>query len=115
MKKKDIIMVFIVILVSLAALFFSKIFTQSGDIVKITLNGEVYCEKNLYENTEIQIDGTNTAIIENGEVYMDYASCPDGLCIRQGKISDSSKKIICLPNKVVIEITKKSEIDMVVK
>ncbi len=115
MKKNDIIMVFIVIFISITALFFTKTFTDAGDTVKITVNGEVYCEKNLYEDSEIHIGSTNTAVIKNGEVYMNFASCPDGLCIRQGKISDSSKKIICLPNKVIIEITKKSEIDAVVR
>ena len=46
---------------------------------------------------------------------MEYADCPDKLCINQGKITDSSKKIICLPNKVIVEVTKKSETDAVVR
>ena len=53
--------------------------------------------------------------IEDGCAYMLSANCPDKLCIRQGKAKDSSKKIICLPNRVTVEVTKKSEIDEVVR
>ena len=32
------------------------------------------------------------------------ADCPDQLCVKQKKISLKNETIVCLPNKVVIEI-----------
>lgn len=115
MKKKDIIMIFLAVLVCISAFYISRNSSVSGDTVKITVSGELYCEKNLSEDCEININDTNVAVIEDGAIYMKSANCPDKLCIHQGRISDSSKKIICLPNRVIIEAVKKSEIDTVVR
>ena len=115
MKKNDFFLVFIVILISIFSYLFLSLNSSDANTVTITLDGEVFYTGKLSDNREIEIGDTNTAIIENNEIYMSHASCPDKLCVRQGKISDSSKKIICLPNKVVIEVSKKSEMDAVVK
>lgn len=114
-KKNDFIFILLVLLVLAVSFPIMKNAAKGGNTVKITVNGTLFKEASLSQNCEIPINDTNIAVIENGSVYMKYASCPDKLCIHQGKISDSSKKIICLPNKVVIEVTKKSEIDTVVK
>lgn len=115
MKKRDLIFALAVILISVAYFLGIKLFAVKADTVRIMVNGELFCEKPLSENCVIDICGTNTAVIENGSVYMKSADCPDKLCVHQGKIYDSSKKIICLPNKVVIEVTKKSDVDTVVR
>lgn len=115
MKKRDFIFAFIVILLSVAAFSLMKLRQSGADTVRITVDGRLFCEKSLYEDCEIDINGTNTAVIENGSVYMKSATCPDKLCVREGRAKDSSKKIICLPNKTIIEVIKKSDIDTVVK
>ena len=115
MKKRDFILIFSVL--AFAAVFYILMVpaAKNGDTVRITVDGRLFCEKPLYEYCEIDINGTNTAVIEDGKVYMKSATCKDKLCILQGAARDSSKKIICLPNKVIIEVTKKSETDTVVK
>ena len=115
MKKRDFIFILLVLLVFAVSFPIIKNNAKGGNTVRITVNGKVFAEKPLLQNCEIQINDTNTAVIENGTVYMKYASCPDKLCMHQGKVRDSSKKIICLPNRVVIEVIKKSEIDTVVR
>lgn len=45
---------------------------------------------------------------------MQSANCPDKLCVKQGKISDIGS-IVCLPNKVIIEIDRNSDVDAVLK
>ena len=114
MKKNDFILIIAVILIGIVLFVVTGTSTENGDTVIITRGGEIFGEYPLDTTTKIDINGTNTAIIENGTVYMQSADCPDKLCVHQGKISDSSKKIVCLPNKVVIEVTKKSEIDKVI-
>lgn len=115
MRKNDFIFILAVLVIAMASFFIIEHTAKGGDTVKITVDGKLFCEKPLSEDGEIAINGTNIAVIENGAVYMKYASCPDKLCIHQGKICDSSRKIICLPNKVTVEVTKKSEIDTVVR
>ena len=115
MKKRDFLFAVAVILVSSLAFLAIKLSPKDSDMVRITVDGKFFCEKPLSEDCVIDINGTNTAVIENGSVYMQSATCPDKLCVHQGKTSDNSKKIICLPNKVVIEVVKKSDIDTVVK
>ena len=40
---------------------------------------------------------------------MEDANCPDKLCIKQGKIDSNGQKIVCLPNKTVVEIRSEKE------
>jgi hypothetical protein len=114
MKRRDFLFIFAVLILAAVSFFVIKVRSGDADTVRITVNGKLFCEKPLSKDCEIDINGTNTAVIENGCVYMKSATCPDKLCVRQGKAHDGSKKIICLPNKVIIEVVKNSEIDTVV-
>ncbi len=49
--------------------------------------------------------GTNHLIIKDGVAWLEEASCPDKLCVAQGKIQYSGDSLICLPNQVVVEIS----------
>lgn len=57
--------------------------------------------------------GHNVLVIENGTVRMEESSCPDQVCVHTGTIDKPGQTIVCLPNRVVIEITgsKESPID----
>ena len=48
----------------------------------------------------------NRVWISEDSVKMDSASSPDGLCVHQGAISDGLQPIVCLPNKVQIQIVE---------
>ena len=113
MKKNDFIFAGIVFLIAISA--FLLIPKESANIAKITVDGKLYSTVSLENDTKIEINDTNAAVVKSGEIYMESATCPDKLCVHQGKISDSSKKIVCLPNKVIIEALKESSIDTVVR
>ena len=101
MKKRDYI--FIAAVFCAVALLFSAFkLMPKADTVYIYSNSELVGKYSLNEPQTIKINDTNTAVIENGYVYMKDATCPDKLCIKQGHLSDNSKTIVCLPNKVVI-------------
>ncbi len=55
----------------------------------------------------------NTVLVEHGQISMKSADCPDQVCVKQGKIKNGTYPIVCLPNKVEIKITSKSDIDAV--
>ena len=67
----------------------------------------------LGEEQEIPIvqDGvtTNVLTIRDGRADMTEADCPDKLCVHQKAISKNHEMIVCLPNKVVVEVTGSEE------
>lgn len=77
-------------------------------VVEVSVDGQVVKELDLSKDTEVVIEsgkgGTNTLIIEHGEVYISDATCPDKICIHQGKINRSGELIVCLPNLMIAKI-----------
>lgn len=52
-------------------------------------------------------DGCSNEIeVRPGEIGVIAANCPDKLCIGQGFINDSKLPIVCLPNQLVIQLSK---------
>ena len=48
--------------------------------------------------------GKCVMVIDGAEVYMESADCPNQICVHHSSISHKGETIICLPNRVVIEI-----------
>ena len=115
MKKNDFILFITIIIIAFIAFFFGKFTATKGDTVLILKDGKEFYHGSVNEDKTIDIEGCNTVRIENGCAYMADATCPDKLCIHQGKVEDSSKKIVCLPNRVTVEVIKESPIDKVVR
>lgn len=110
--KPDLILIIILVLIGCVLaliLFLSK---KSGSKVEVRKDGEVVESFLLSEDTEYEINsknGVNLLVIKNGKASIKEASCPDGLCINTGEISLSGQSIVCLPNKVVVEIIGQDE------
>ncbi|KAI4447103.1 hypothetical protein C823_001622 [Eubacterium plexicaudatum ASF492] len=43
---------------------------------------------------------------------MIWADCPDQLCVHQKAISGQGETIVCLPNKIVVEIAEGEDADL---
>lgn len=85
--------------------------TQHGTVAVIYQNGQEVQRIDLSAVTAaytITLYGENNAeniiSVENGAIFMQYASCPDKLCVHRGKLTGSGLPLVCLPNHVVIEI-----------
>jgi len=103
--KNDLVLILILLTVALSAFFIIESLREDGVSVRVTVNGELAAEYLLSRDGEYVLNGgTNVLVISNGEAYVKEASCPDGLCINQGKISLSGERIVCLPNRVMIEV-----------
>ena len=113
-SKRDVIFLGILIVV-LALIYVGYVFFsgKTGDTVEITIDSVSYGTYSLSEEQEIpiEIDGTVTNVlkIEHGEADMIEADCPDQLCVHQKAISKDRETIVCLPNKVVVEVKSKTE------
>ena len=49
--------------------------------------------------------GTNVIAVEPGRIRVQEADCPDQVCVNQGWQADGVLPIVCLPNKLVIQLT----------
>ena len=119
LKKKDILLIIIILVVAgLCLLLHSIVGEKSADYVTVKVNGKVEGVYSLADDQEIKLNGgSNILKIKNGEADMVWADCPDQLCVHQQAISKESQTIVCLPNKVVAEVTgnTKKDYDAVVQ
>lgn len=112
--KRDIILLIIIFIAVIAIWFGYRMMNQGeGSRVRVTVDGEEYGVYSLEKEQEIpiQVDGevTNTLIIRDGEADMTEADCPDKLCVNQKSISSAGETIVCLPNKIVVEVISSDE------
>ena len=111
LKKKDLILVLIILCVTgLTVLVRTYIGGAGANRIVIKVNGAIQGVYSLSEDQEIMInEGTNMLKISNGQADMTEADCPDQLCVNQKPVSLSHESLICLPNRVVVEVKSKEE------
>lgn len=51
-----------------------------------------------------------TVKIENGEVFVEHSDCPDGSCVRSGRISDGTRAVVCVPARLSVTVESSSEV-----
>ena len=109
MKKKDIIIIALALLAALALYLVSQVsLGAEASVVVVTVDGEEVLRKPLAMENRYEIaqdDGSlNVIRVEDGAVFMEEANCRDGLCIRQGRMKNAAKTIVCLPHKLVVRL-----------
>ncbi|MBR5230470.1 MAG: NusG domain II-containing protein [Firmicutes bacterium] len=111
-KKADIILFLFIIIFGGIVSWWSLMGDISGDKVLITSDGRDYAVYPLSEDRTIQVtvDGhTNNITIKDGTVSMTYSTCKNQVCVNTGSISHAKDAIVCLPNRIVVEITGSSD------
>ena len=113
-RKKEIILLIIIFIAILAVWFGYRMWKpDSGNLVRVTVDGEEYGTYDLDEEQEIPIEiggeVTNTLVIKDGGADMIEADCPDQICVNMDAISVESETIVCLPNKIVVEVISSEE------
>ncbi len=107
----DIVIVLAVVALSSFLITQSVIGAADGaDLeIRVTANGEEILVRPLSEDSgELAVRGyagESYLEISGGRVRMIDSACPDKLCVKTGWISRPGESIVCLPNRVVIEIT----------
>ncbi|MBQ9632865.1 MAG: NusG domain II-containing protein [Lachnospiraceae bacterium] len=108
--RRDVILLSVVFgiiagLYGLQLLFLMK----DGSTAVVEVDGQEYGRYDLGTDREVPIviDGSeeNTLVIEQGAAFMSQASCPDQICVHQGRIFQEGQSIVCLPHRVVVTIT----------
>jgi hypothetical protein len=111
LKKADILLIGGIIAFGCVLGLVILLTQHKGNIVQVRVDGTIIENLQMTDNLTYEINGvnggTNLLIIQDGEAWVEEASCPDGLCKNMGKISQVGQSVICLPNKVVVEILDK--------
>lgn len=110
MKKYDLILAAAVILAAGAILLFQYCGRSGGEqYIEITVDGELYGTFSLNEDRTIRINDTNRLVIRDGRAEMEWADCPDQICVNHSPVKYGGESIICLPNKVVVSVVSSEE------
>ena len=111
LRKKDLVWIAVILCVAgLTVLVHTFVGGVGANRVTVKIEGAIEGTYSLSENQEIEINGgTNRLQIKNGEASMIWADCPDQLCVHQKPVSLNHETIICLPNKVVVEVESSSD------
>ncbi len=99
------------VLIFIAGLWFAGqnlLFSAPGAYAQVTVDGDVVQTLDLTKDIEITITGknggSNLLVIRDGEIWCPFASCPDKVCVNQGKKSHNGDTIACLPNRMIVTI-----------
>lgn len=119
-KVGDIAVILLVILISFWLIFISsqKINRKSQNkVVIIQVNGKeikrVELNKDVIGETfEINTEfGHNVLEFGDGCVRSIEADCPDQIDVKQGYIYNAGETIVCLPNRLVVEIIDQADVN----
>lgn len=79
----------------------------------VTVDGVEYgrfpLDADATEKIELPDGAYNILVVKDGTADITEASCPDGICVNHRAVSRQSETIVCLPNKVVVEIENGEE------
>ena len=107
-RKTDILLIAVCLLLALLALLAMFLQRESGGTVCVYVNGECTATYPLDRDTTVVLttpEGSfNTLVIEDGRADVTDAGCPDKLCANMHSIAYAGETITCLPNKTVIKI-----------
>lgn len=107
-KKADIILAAMLIIFGGMIAYMMASTDNRGHAALITVDGKEYGTYSLYENKSITVKQNghiNKIIIKDGMVSMAFSDCINQTCVHTGAISKTSQSIVCLPNKVMVQIT----------
>jgi hypothetical protein len=118
LKIGDVLLIICICLAIIMSMFVLKRPIGQGASVSILQDGKPVYNLSLSESRSINVNGPlgiTRIRIEKGQVWITDAPCPQKICQRIGKISRAGSVIICVPNKILVEVNgdSKQELDSV--
>lgn len=117
--RNDIILAVAIVLIATVGLLLFVLTKEEGSTVAVKIDGVVTDTYPLSENIEVLIktgendENVNVLTIEDGKASISEADCPDKICVETRAVSFVGETIVCLPHKLVIEITNEKTDDQI--
>ena len=108
----DILLIVGILILAVAGLFAWKKLETPGAYVDIMIDGDSVKTLQLDQDTSYEVKqqaGVNTVVVQDGNVTVQDADCPDKICVHQKAVSAENETIVCLPNKIVVTVTNSNE------
>ena len=113
MRKREPIIISIILALAVGSLLYLQFSGNDAaqKYVKITVDGDIYDILPLTDDLDTEFTiatdlGENHVVIKNGTVNVDWADCENQVCVNTKSAEDLYDTIVCLPHKLVIEITE---------
>ena len=121
--KREFYLVIAILLVIVGSTLTNRIlFSEPGTVVEVSVidhhsNKTLLKTFDLSENitypittspdTNESVEGKNLLVIQNHNVWISEANCPNQDCVKQGKISMNGEMLVCLPHRLTVSIVEK--------
>ena len=120
LRKADIALIVVFTTAAVLGFVYITSLRSSGGYADITRHGS------LVHSLELSRDGVyasesggqhNVIEISGGFAVMTEANCPDGHCLHQPPITYTGQTIVCLPNRLVVQIRAAAygELDIILR
>ena len=112
--RNDIILAVVIVLIAAAGLLLFVFNREQGSTVSVKVDGIQIASYPLAENREVSIktgdndEHINVLVIKDGKASISEADCPDKICVETRAVSYVGETVVCLPHKLVIEITNQN-------
>ena len=111
MKRKDIVLIALALLVALALYGGNRLLAdKNADTVVVAVDGveklRVPLSAEVVYSVPLAEGEENVIAVEGGAVWMQSANCRDQLCVQQGRTRSAGKQIVCLPHRVVVSLER---------
>ncbi len=108
-SKFDLILICLILLLSITGIiYFGRARFQHSTGKNTVL---IYQQEKLLESVPLDkntfidlLDKRMQVEIKDGRVRMDRSDCPQHICVNTGWIQYSGQTIVCVPNKIIVEI-----------
>ncbi len=121
MKKRDIIIIALVLAIGLGGMAVVQMMgSKAAGTARIYVGDTLLDEVSLDKDQIIEIDQgsgvVNHVEVKDGAIFMADSTCPDKQCVYQGAMSADTYEqralfnwIVCLPNRIVVELQLEGE------
>ncbi|MCD8081971.1 MAG: NusG domain II-containing protein [Clostridiales bacterium] len=109
-RKDFILIVAILVIAAVGALANFIIRQRPAARVEVSVDGSVVATYRLDDEVDTILEtwsgGSNHLVIHEGSARITEASCPDHICVNEGRISQNGEMIVCLPNRLIVRVVE---------
>ena len=110
MNKQDLKLIIIILVIAVLTILIINTTKKEADTVLVYYEDKLIKTIDLNKDGEYTVDGfLGDVVIEvkDKKVRVKKENSPRNICSKEGYISDNTKPLICLPNKIIIKIASK--------
>ena len=116
LKLADLILI-VMIIISILIIAI-ELYGKNSTGKKVLIIGQDYRKEfSLRNYKKVEVPGplgNTVVVIKNNKAWVEYSPCREKICMKMGKINRVGQQIICVPNRILVEIEgKNGDIDAV--